>query len=372
VRVYTVRPGDTPAKIASMDEHAGCPKCARDLVLANRHKENVTMPNGFLTFRSLVPGERLWIPDKWSSPEFDRLPPAYFKALPHHDGVTRSSLGLAAAGVLGDFQALDTASSKVSALASMPDAQFNTSVGDAGTAINQAIQEAYGSANAAAAASAKTAQDGTQWAWNRNNDLTTALASGDVATVKAARLDVQNALTTALGNARLALEAYYAPGSTQAPVSADAGSVTPSARLTSAAQTLVAAIGADRGYCASVARSGAAVNGAVHAFKLAWNAEQAPAVPVGTGTYEQATADAVARVLGTSPAACGAGGHTGRAAPYAPIQQASSAARGGGLTPSSILGIGVLAAAGVAGVVFLARHKPAPSPYYYSPARHRR
>jgi hypothetical protein len=370
VRVYVVQPGDTPAKIASREDMAGCPKCARDLVAVNRHKPSVTMPNGFVTFQDLRPGERLWIPDKWSSPEFDRLPPAYFKALPHHDGVTRSSLGLAAVGVLGDFAALDGASAKVSAMAGMADAQFSASVGDAGTAINQSVQEAYGSPNATAAARAKDAQDGTQWAWQRNGALAAAVASGDATTVKAARLDIQNALTTALGNARLALEAYYAPGGAQAPVSADAGSVTASARLTSAAQALVSAVGADAGYCASVARSGSAVNGAVHAFKLAWNAEQAPAVPVGTGAYEQATADAVARVLGTSPAACGPGGHAGGASSV-PVQPYSSAAVAG-FSPTAILGIGVLAAAAVTGVVYLARHKPPPTPYRYSPARSRR
>jgi len=370
VEVYEVRPGDSPAKIAIAK--AGCPKCARDLIAANRHKRSVTMPNGFVTFESLVPGERLWIPDKWSSPEFDRLPAVYFKALPYADGVTPSALGAAADGVLGDFQALDAAGARVSALASMPDAQFNASVGDAGTAINAAIQEAYGSPNAAAAAAAKNAQDGTQWAWNRNNDLAAALASGDANAVKAARLDTQNALTTALGNARLALESYYAPGSAQAPVSADAGSVTPSARLTSAAQALVAAVGADAGYCSSVARSGTAVNGAVHAFKLAWNAEQAPAVPVGTGAYEQATADAVARVLGTSPAACGPGGHAGRAS-AAPIQPYSSPrASVAGFSPGAILGIGALAAAAVTGVVYLVRHKPTATRHRYSPVRPRR
>ena len=368
MRVYVVQPGDTPAKIASMEQHAGCPKCARDLVLANPHKESVRHPNGFLSFRDLRVGERLWLPDKWFSVEFDRLPPAYFKALPSADGVTPSTLGDAAAGVLGDFAALDAAGAKLAALASMTDAQFNAAAPDVGTAIDAANQEAYGSANATAAAHAKDAHDGTQWAWQRNGELATALASGDATGAQAARLDIQNALTTALGNARLALEAYYAPGSAQAPASADAGGVTASARLTSAAQAVVAAIAADTGYCSSVARSGSAVNGAVHAFKLAWNAEQAPSVPVGTGNYEQATADAVARVLGSAPAACGASRPT-RSMSMVPSGHASAAL--GDLTPATILGIGVLAAGALAGIVYLAQsHHPAPSTRSHS--RHRR
>jgi hypothetical protein len=212
VRTYVVQPGDTPAKIASRAEFAGCPKCAVDLIRANPHKPHVRLPNGFLTFRALVAGERLRLPDKWFSPEFERLPPAYFRALPSADGVTPSTLGDAAAGVLGDFQALDAASARVAAMAGMADAAFSAAVGDAGTAINQAAREAYGSANAVAAARAKDAQDGTQWAWQRNGELATALASGDAAGATRARLDIQNALTTALGNARLALEALYAQG----------------------------------------------------------------------------------------------------------------------------------------------------------------
>lgn len=86
MRTYVVQPGDSPAKIAI--EFAGCPKCARDLVLANRHKPMFTHPNGFITFQDLRVGETLWIPDKWFSEEFDRLPPEYFAALPHPDGIT--------------------------------------------------------------------------------------------------------------------------------------------------------------------------------------------------------------------------------------------------------------------------------------------
>lgn len=341
-----------------MDQHAGCPKCARDLVLANPHKESVRMPNGFLTFRDLRVGERLWLPDKWFSAEFERLPPAYFKSLPSADGVTPSTLGDAADGVLGDFAALDAAGAKLAALAGMTDAQFSAAAPGVGSAIDAANQEAYGSPNAAAAAHAKDAHDGTQWAWQRNGELATALAGGDANGAKAARLDIQNALTTALGNARLALEAYYAqPPQAPASAAAPSSAVSASPQLASAAQAVVAAIAADAGYCSSVARAGSAVNGAVHAFKLAWNAEQAPPVPVGTGNYEQATADAVARVLGSAPRACGAGGHAPSLAAMVPAASAPSATR---LSPMAILGVGALAAGALAGMAYLARsHHPA-------------
>jgi LysM domain-containing protein len=83
VRVYTVQPGDTPASIAARDDMAGCPKCARDLVLVNPHRESVQHGNGYLAFRDpLVVGERLWLPDKWFDGTLDRLPPEYFASLP--------------------------------------------------------------------------------------------------------------------------------------------------------------------------------------------------------------------------------------------------------------------------------------------------
>jgi hypothetical protein len=86
MRVYEVRPGDSPAKIAI--QHAGCPKCAIDLVRANPHKRMVMHPNGFMTFGSLRPGEQLYLPDKWFNGELDAMPPEYFAALPYADGVT--------------------------------------------------------------------------------------------------------------------------------------------------------------------------------------------------------------------------------------------------------------------------------------------
>jgi hypothetical protein len=201
---------------------AGCPKCAIDLVRANPHKPTVVYPNGFVTFQSLRVGEILDLPEKWFSREFDQLPPSYFAALPSADGMTpgkaTAHLQPYAAGLgacLGDYPELDAATSKVAALAAMNNADFTQAVGDAGAAIDASVREVFGTTkSAAAAAAAQAVQNGTQWAWRRNQDLAAALAnSGGVATtnVMQARLDITNALATALGNARLALGAYYGP-----------------------------------------------------------------------------------------------------------------------------------------------------------------
>ena len=82
MRQYVVQPGDSPAKIASRSDMAGCPKCAADLVAANPQKQAVRYPNGFVTFKDLHVGEVLNIPDKWSNGTLDALPKAYFDNLP--------------------------------------------------------------------------------------------------------------------------------------------------------------------------------------------------------------------------------------------------------------------------------------------------
>ncbi len=104
MRTYVVQAGDSPAQIAARDDMAGCPKCSRDLVIANSHKPIITHPNGFLSFRDLSVGETLWLPDKWFSGELDELPPSYFAALPHPDGVTLSK-AQRQAGVVGETTA---------------------------------------------------------------------------------------------------------------------------------------------------------------------------------------------------------------------------------------------------------------------------
>ena len=350
MRTYVVQEGDTPAGIASRDEMAGCPKCAVDLVAANPNKPTVTYPNGFKTFRELRVGETLNLPDKWFDGTLDSRPTAYFAALAYADGVTPSTLGDYASGVLGNFSALDAATSQVAAMAAMTDQAFSNAVGNAGTAINNSITEAYGSSNAQAAQAAQAAQSGTQWAWKRNQDLANALTmSGGVPTtnVTKARLDIQNALTTALGNAKQALYALYQP-STPAP-----GGF--SATLVSAARAAAAAISADANYCASVAQSGTAVNAAVHAFKAAWNASQSSSVPVGTGTYETQTASALQQILGSAPHACSGGSQpasgsgTPQTNPSEPIAEQPKQ----GLSTGAIVGIGLLAAGAVGGIAYV-------------------
>jgi len=355
MRTYTVQPGDSPANIAARSDMAGCPKCAHALVKSNPHKANVRLPNGFLTFRDLRVGEKLHLPDEWFDGRLDALPPAYFAALPYADGVTRGSLG-----TLGDYPDLDIATSKVGALAAMGDLDFNAAVGDAGAAIDASVKEAYGGANAQAAQLAQAVQDGTKWAWQRNNELTTAIQYGDSGTINTVRLDIMNALSTALGNAKLALGAYYGPSSptvVSVPVVTRPGYP---ASVTSAAQSAAAAIAADASYCTSVAHAGTAVNAAVHAFKAAWNAAYPQsAVPIGTGTYEAATAGALAQVLGSSPPACGA--QPVRPQPP-PVHAAPAVAvtQKKGLSTGAVVGIGLLAAGTVGGLAYAATRKRTP------------
>jgi hypothetical protein len=291
MRTYVVKAGDSPASIAAQDDMAGCPKCSIELPRVNQGKPTIVRKNGFVTFRALVVGETLNLPDEWFHPAREDLPAAYYKILPHADGVTPGSLGDA----LGDYPALDAAVTAVAQLAALDDAAFARSVGDACTQIDAAAQEAYGATRSAdAAAKAKTVKDATQWAWQRNRDLAAAVTVNDRATITRARLDIQNALATALGNARLAIVASEAATSSVSP------------ELRAAATAAVAALSADPNYCTSVTHPGTPVNAAVHRFKLAWNASQTPKVPVGTGTYEVATTVALAQVNGSAPSACGA------------------------------------------------------------------
>jgi hypothetical protein len=225
MRLHEVQPGDSPASIAIA--HVGCPKCAVDLVRANAHKETVTYPNGFVTFKELHVGEQLNLPDKWWTKEFDELPPSYFAALPHPNGVTPPK---STAHTLGDD----------------PTSPF----------------------------------------------------------------------------------------------------------VVSAAQTAAAAIAADPSYCASVARPGSTVNAAVHAFKVAWNAANPGGpVPINTGNYEQATADALRRALGTAPAACAA-----RVAPPPPlfVPPSPPQKQTQGLSTGAVMGLGLLSVGAVGVAIYLA------------------
>lgn len=352
MREYIVRPGDSPANIST--RFAGCPKCARDLIASNAHKEAVVHPNSFVTFKELRVGEKLVLPEKWFTKEFDELPPAYFAALPHPDGVTPSKLGVGvAAGVLGDYTALDVASAKVSALSAMPDQQFSAAVNDTAAAIDTSVREVDEGIGAAALRAGPYAQDArrrTNEARQRNTRLTAAITAGDQPTAFQVRRDILSDFSAALASARLALQTFYGSGSQQPPAAAT---------VVDAARAAAAAIAADPSYCTSVAQPSSAVNSAVHAFKTAWNASNPGApVPIGTGTYEQATADAIKSTLGTSPAACAP-----RATPSSfqpgtltPPQEES------GLSTSAIVGLGLLGVGAVGGAIYLAtRDLPAPT-----------
>ena len=182
---------------------AGCPKCCRDLVLANPHKETVVHPNGFISFKELRVGEKLTLPEKWFEPRFELLPPAYFGSLPYADGVTPSHFGEAAAGILRDFKALDVAADRLRALAEaeshMDDEAFANDVSNVAAAIDAAVQPAVGSSNEDAAKSAWVAREGTYSATH----------------LKLPRASVQNVLTLALESAQHALKELY--GSVQPP-----------------------------------------------------------------------------------------------------------------------------------------------------------
>lgn len=195
---YTVKPGDSPATIAR--DHAGCPKCSRDLIAANPHKSAVGYGNGYITFESLEVGEKLNLPDKWSSAAFDALPPSYFAALPSADGVTPSRLGALAGGVLSGFSDLETAAARIGALASMGDADFASNVGGALDALTSTVAGAPNSQDAGIVRAAVALAQSTQ------GELVNALAAGDSAAGFAARTVMLHSLSEGLSAARRALE----------------------------------------------------------------------------------------------------------------------------------------------------------------------
>ena len=311
---------------------AGCPKCSCEIPRVNTHKVAVTHPNGYVTFKELRVGETIHLPDEWFHPARESLPATYYKILPHHNGVTR--------GTLGDSPELDPAVTAVARLAAMGDAAFVQAVGDAGAKVDAVVKGAD-------AAKAKLVRDATHWAWVRNRDLAAAVAANDRAAVTKARLDIQNALSTALGNAHLAIRTN-APS----PVSSN---------LQAAAKAAVAAISADPNYCTSVTHPGTPVNAAVHKFKTAWNASQSLKVPVGTGTYEVATVVALAQVAGSAPSACGGDRRpvpAPKPPPAAKSIAASSAAPDDDGFPWGWTVVTVLGVAAVGGIAYAATRKP--------------
>jgi len=357
VRQYTVRPGDSPAQIAI--DHVGCPKCGIDLVGANTHKEHVVYPNGFKTFKALSAGETINLPDKWFNGDLETRPNAYFVALPYHDGVTLSGLGAAAAGILGDYATLDAATIGSTAFGSMNDRAFSQAVGEVAALLDSSVREADGSVNPGIAAYAQAVHAATNWARQKSAELVVALDGGAGPAATESRLEAQNAISTAIASARLALQAVYGGGSEPAPPAPTPPAPAPApSSIVAVAQAAAAAIAADPNYCASVQRPGTAVNSAVHAFKAAWNSSGQAPVPINTGNYEQPTANALASVLGTAPGACGA--RTAAPPPATPPPRPIVVApvRKEGLSTGAVAGIALLGAGAVGGAVYLSTRKP--------------
>lgn len=335
---------------------AGCPKCSRDLLAANSHKPTVRHPNGYETFRELRAGEKLNIPEKWRNGDLESRPALYFSALPYHDGVTPSTLGDAAAGILGNYAALDAATSAVSALATLDDEAFTHAADNAANLVEGAITEAVGQSAAASAAYARDVQSAVGFARQRLLDMRNALDINDKPSAADARYDVRNALSNAIGNARLALQSFYGGAQPTTPTTPSSNAFFE--QLTASAQAAVAAMTADGNYCTSVAKSGTAVNTAVHNFKALWNTTDQPKVPINTGNYEPAVASAITQILGSAPAGCPIRGATPPPPPPPPPPDprliAITTPEKKGLSTGAIIGTTLLVATAVGGTAYLA------------------
>jgi hypothetical protein len=337
---------------------AGCPRCSRDLIAVNSHKPAVTHPNGFRTFKELRAGERLNLPDRWFDGSLDRMPPTYFAALPHHDGVTSG-----VSGALGDQAQFGTAAAQVGALAAMGDQQFSAAVDAVADTIDASVREVVGTTapGVYAVPYAQEVRKATDQARRRSADLMTAITAGNQPAAFQARSDILHDLSGALTSAGLALQAFY--GDTPSPpppsgnVLVDIGpaKIDP-ATVVAAAKAAAAAIASDPNYCAAVAVPHSAVNTAVHAFKTAWNAANpSNPVPINTSNYEQATAAVLAHLLGTAPVACGAG-----AAPVPPPPVIVPPRPQSGLGVGGVLGLGLLGAGAVGGAIYYVTRHPLP------------
>jgi peptidoglycan hydrolase-like protein with peptidoglycan-binding domain len=113
------------------------------------------------------------------------------------------------------------------------------------------------------------------------------------------------------------------PAVTPPPMSA------PPSGLAMAASAALAALSSDSNYCTNVAKTGTAVNTAVHNFKAAWNSTNpSRAVPIGTGKYEVSVAAALWSALGGTvdvPPGCGAVGVPTAPAPVAAMPSTPAA-----------------------------------------------
>lgn len=358
---------------------AGCPKCSIDLIHANPHKESVVHPNGFVSFAELRAGERLNLPDKWFDGTLDTRPKAYFSALAHPDGLTP---GVGAPNVLNDYALLDAAANRVGELAALSNQPFNYAVEAAASSVDAAVQQIGNGDTIPTVYAAPYAQDVRKYtalARQRNVELKSAIVAGDDQAAFQASNDILHDLSNALTSAQLALQAFYGDAGnaeSSPPVKVDIGPATidpapkvdvtigpatidpvsvPPASVAAAAQAAATAIGANANYCASVAQVGSVVNSAVHAFKTAWNAANPNSpVPIGTSTYEQATADAITKVIGHAPVACGG---AKAAPPPAPLVMPSQAPTPG-IGVAGVLGLGLLGAGAVGGVIYFATRVP--------------
>jgi hypothetical protein len=341
------------------------------LVAAHPHKATIRHPNGFRTFKELRVGEKLNLPEKWFNGELDKLPPAYFAALPHHDGVTRSTHGVS--GTLGDLAQYDVAAAAVATLAALGDQPFSNTVNGVAAAIDAAVGEIHGTGAPAVYAMpyAQEVLKATATARQRATALATAITAGDQTAGAQARNDILHDLSGALTSAQLALQAFYGdPAQVRvdigpakidpAQVLVDVGQakIDP-VTLVAAAKAAAAAIGADPNFCAAVAQPGSSVNAAVHAFKTAWNAANPKnPVPVNTGKYEQATADVLRQLLGTAPAACGGGAQVPPPPPIPLVVPVVPPQPRSGLGVGGVLGLTALGAGAVGGAIYLATRAP--------------
>lgn len=340
---HVVREGETPATIAIF--YAGCPKCSRDLVVSNPQKKAVVYPNGYTTFADLKAGDKLNLPDKWFNGELDTRPTAYFAALPSANGVSLSSLGDAAAGILSDYATLDSASAKVGALSTADDQSFSDAVGSTATLIDNSVKEVP-------SAQSQPVRDATAKARLRGVDLVTALTSGDKDASFSAKQDILHDFSDALLAARTALQAFYVVS--DAPPTSTTGFPT---NVLTAAQAAASAIAADSGYCSSVSQNGSAVNAAIHAFKIAWNSSQTATLPVGTGGYETSVAAAIAKVLGAAPKACGTPASSSSPPTSLPLPVPVTTPPKAPYGTAAVAGIGLLSAGVLGGVVYFATQK---------------
>lgn len=156
-------------------------------------------------------------------------------------------------------------------------------------------------------ASNYASQPYTTSAWNVNNQLANMPDSGNTyATAQSAQALAKQMSTLYHQSLSLVPPPDYSVGA----AAADNGGNL-DAEVAVPAQAAMDAINADPNFCVSVGQTGSAVNSTVHAFKAAWNAANPDqAVPIGTGKFEDATAQALSSALGgiNVPGCAGGGG----------------------------------------------------------------